>query len=237
MLESPRTFFAKLAQDFAASFYYFAEMMGPILTPILALGLWHRGRMIFLEWRDVFILLLIAGYTAGFAASYPGQRFMLHLVPLTFGWLAMGIVAASTWIARRVRRPKIAPAGFALAIGAGLIAIAVQPLGYDTRGIAEAGKMIASMTSADKIVLSNDVRFAYYAGGYQYFLPPGTKPDLCGWIAAARAEKPASAEFFVALTDKEEPRFGDVAHLGCLRMVHRFPRGDRRHYDLFATVK
>ncbi len=230
LFAAPRLFLTKFASDFVMSFYFMAEALNPLLGVLLLIGLYNRGRAIVTEWADAFLALMILGYISGFAISYTGPRFMVHLIPFTFGWIALGLAASSRWISETLAGRRLHPAFCALAVGAVLIAIAVQNDSYDVRGIRYAGEEIARISSGPRSVVSDDKRFAYYADAQQIFLPPpGEKTDFCAWLAAR------SGQIYVTLSDKEEVHYGVAGGAPCLVHVARYPRGEDRYYDLFKA--
>jgi hypothetical protein len=230
LLAAPRVFLMKFASDFAMSFYFMAEALNPLLGMLLLFGLFIRGRAIATEWTDAFLVLMILGYVSGFAISYTGPRFMVHLIPFMFGWIAIGLAATSQWIGKMILGNRMHPVWCGLAVGAVLIALAVQKDSYDVRGIRYAGEEIARTSSAPRSVVSDDKRFAYYADAQQIFLPPlEAKPDLCRWLSTERGQ------IYVALSDKEEVHYGVAGGAPCLVHVARYPRGEDRYYDLFKA--
>ena len=230
LFTAPRVFLAKFASDFAMSAYFMAEALNPLLGVLLLIGLYSRGRAIATEWADAFLALMVLGYVAGFAISYTGPRFMVHLIPFTFGWVALGLVASAKWIGEALAWRRFDAAWCALAVGIVLIVIAVQNDSYDVRGIRYAGEEIARITSGPRSVVTDDKRFAYYADAQQIFLPPlAAKPDLCQWL------KSAPGQVYVALSDKEESHYGVAGGAPCLVHVARYPRGEDRYYDLFKA--
>jgi hypothetical protein len=230
LLAAPRVFLTKFASDFAMTFYFMGEALNPLLGVLLLIGLYNRGRTIAVEWADAFLALMILGYVAGFAISYTGPRFMVHLIAFTFGWIALGLAAASHWISETLTKRRLHPAWCALAVAVALIAIAMQNDSYDVRGIRYAGEEIARISSGPRSVVSDDKRFAYYADAQQIFLPPlEAKPDFCRWLAAR------SGQIYVTLSDKEEVHYGVAGGAPCLVHIARYPRGENRYYDLFKA--
>jgi hypothetical protein len=227
---APRVFLTKFASDFAMSSYFMAEALNPLLGVLLLIGLYNRGRAIAVEWADAFLALMILGYVTGFAISYTGPRFMVHLIPFTFGWIALGLAVASRCISATLTGRRLHPAWCALAVGVVLISIAVQNDSYDVRGIRYAGEEIARITSGPRSVVSDDKRFAYYGDAQQIYLPPlASKPDFCRWLSGQ------AGQVYVALSDKEEVHYGVADGAACLVHVARYPRGEDRYYDLFKA--
>jgi hypothetical protein len=230
LFAAPRVFLTKFASDFAMSFYFMAEALDPLLAVLLIIGLYYRGRAIASDWADAFLALMILGYVAGFAISYTGPRFMVHLIAFMFGWIALGLVAASQWISETLGGRRLHPAWCAMAVAVVLIVVAVQNDSYDVRGIRYAGEEIARISSGPRSVVSDDKRFAYYADAQQIFLPPlGEKTDFCRWLSGE------PGQVYVTLSDKEEAHYGVAGGAPCLIKIARFPRGEDRYYDLFKV--
>jgi hypothetical protein len=230
LFAAPRVFLTKFASDFAMSSYFLAEALNPLLSVLLVIGLYYRGRAIAIEWADAFLALMILGYVAGFAISYTGPRFMVHLIPFMFGWIALGLALSARWICETLARRRLHPGWCALAVGVVLIALAMQNDSYDVRGIRYAGEEIARISRGPRSVVTDDKRFAYYADAQQIFLPPlETKPDFCRWLSGE------PGQVFVTLSDKEEVHYGVAGGAPCLVHLARYPRGEERYYDLFKA--
>ena len=228
LLTEPRVFLGKLLSDFVMSFYFLAEALTPVLAPLLALGVYRRGREILTRWPDAFLLLMAAFYFCGFSATYTGPRFMTHLIAFMFGWVALGIVELVALIAMIPAARRVSFGWIALVVLIILSAISIQNDSYDIRGIRYAGEEVARLSKAASIV-SDDRRYAFYAGAESISFPEKQPADFCGWITTQRGE------VYVALTDKEETHYGVARGAACLARVARYPRGDNRYIDLFKV--
>jgi Dolichyl-phosphate-mannose-protein mannosyltransferase len=228
---APSLVLRKFARELVLSPYYFVAAMGVLLSAILAWGIAVRGRAILSRWADGFLVLLILFYTAGFAISYPGPRFMLHLVPFTLGWLMLGLDD----LARRVGESALGarvPAG-ALA---GLVAIVLlpqtlTPIGRDLSAYRYAGEEIARTTPGARAVVANDERTAFYADARWVLTPDQPpKPDWCGWLEAR------GDGVYLMVSDKDATRLGIADDLPCLRLIKRYARDRTRHFDLYKVT-
>ena len=181
-----------------------------ILTILLAIGLWRRRREISANFAEAMLALVTAFYIVGFSFSYTGARFMLHLIPFTFGWVMAGLAAVSEGFGRITTRgwlariPRSAPA---IAIALVLLPQTLWPVGYDMRGVRYAGEEIARRSAGKPgAVAARDGRFAYYAGA-DFILLPTAVPDICAWLRAQ------SAPEYLVLDNHDERRAGITAPL------------------------
>ncbi len=229
-LIAPRLFLGKFARELLLSPYYFVAATGVLLSAILAWGIAVRGKAVLGRWADGFLVLLIVFYTAGFAISYPGPRFMLHLVPFTFGWVMLGLDD----IARRLAASSVGSRVPASAI-AGVVAIVLlpqtlTPIGRDLSAYRYAGEEIARDTPGPRAVIAGDQRIAFYADA-RWILTPDRplKPDWCSWLET-RGEG-----VYLMIADKDARRLGIADDLPCLQLVKRYSRDDTRHFDLYKV--
>lgn len=226
---SPRLYLEKVAADSAASAYAFAKAMGPLLSLLMIIGLWSRGREIGRSAGEILLAALVGCYFAGFSLSYTGARFMVHLIPFALGWVVIGIERMTDLIpifatARTWRIPKGAFAGV---VALSLIPQTLWPLGYDMRGVRYAGKDIAKYAAGPRTVVARDGRFAYYAGAQFIELPDVN--NLCRWLEVQ--DRPD----FLIVGNRDERRFNVSADSPCLRFMRRYPRYGSGYYDLYAV--
>jgi hypothetical protein len=226
----PRLYAEKVGQYFIASIYNFAQALEPLLALMLAIGLWVRGRRLFTTPGETFLASIVLFYFAGFALSYTGTRFMVHLIPFTFGWVTAGIIVASKqaaqWLAPRNRKIaySIVPAALAII----LLPRTLWPIGYDMRGMRYAGQDIAHLTEKPAAVAARDGRVAYYAGARLIELPSLPPGDLCGWLHSNRGD-------FLMIGNHDEHFFNVGRALRCLEPLKRYPRYGSAYYDLYAV--
>jgi len=224
----PRAYLHKVAYDLVMSFYYFAEALGPLLTAFLVLGLLVHGREIFDSWSECLLASFVIFYGCGFSLFNTGPRFMVHLIPYTFGWLMIGAARASEWLGRFVLPDRIrAPAALAAIVAVALLPRTLWPLGYDLRGLRYAGQDIARRGESTPGIVARDGRVAFYANGQFIELPTQPRPDLCRWL-----ESEPEARYLMVST-REERSIGDLRALRCLTLIKRYPRFRDSYYDLF----
>jgi Dolichyl-phosphate-mannose-protein mannosyltransferase len=231
IIANPRLYLEKVAGDFFASLYGFIQALGPLLTVLLAVGIWQRGRVLLDNFAEMMLALLTAFYIAGFSFSYTGARFMVHLIPFTFGWVMIGLEAASRAFSRLIagsrfaRLPLCTPA---IAIVLIILPQTLWPIGYDMRGVRYAGEEIAKRSAGrPTAVVARDGRFAYYAGASFILMPVVEVPDFCTWLQSR------SDAGYLVLGNRDERHFGISPATSCVSFVHRYPRYGAGYYDLF----
>lgn len=226
---APWLYLGKIARDLLWSPYFYADALGPLLTVFLAIGVFTRGREILRNYREAYLVALTIFYVVGFAASYTGFRFMLHLVPFAFGWVMVGIERASSWVASLNFGGWRVPASSVLVLVAlAILPRTLLPIGYDQRALRDAGEEIAERGRDQATVISRDKRTAFYAGAHDVYLPIDPKPDLCGWLAGQ--PRPS----YLMLADREEHQLNIDHSTPCLAIVRRYTR-PYGYYDLFAV--
>ena len=230
IFDDPRLYVEKVGQYFIVSIYNFAQALEPLLTVLLAIGIWARGRALFTAPRETFLAAIVLFYFCGFALSYTGTRFMLHLIPFVFGWVAAGIIMLSKQLAqwRRIGSSRIVRAAIPVAITITLLPRTLWPIGYDMRGVRYAGEDIAKMTKGPVTVAARDGRVAYYAGARLIELPPSPPDNVCGWLRSHDGN-------FLMIGNHDEHAFNVTPTLHCLKLLKRYPRYRSGYYDLYAV--
>ena len=233
IMANPGLYAEKVAGDFCASLYGFVQALGAVLTVLLLIGIWRRGRALLNNFGEALLALLTLYYIVGFSFSYTGARFMVHLIPFTFGWVMLGLEAASARLGALLaggRLARVAPGALATAIALVLLPQTLWPIGYDMRGVRYAGEEIARRTGGKPTaVVARDGRFAYYAGASFVLMPEGDVPDFCEWLGAH------GEAGYVALGNRDERRYRITAATPCVSLIRRYPRYGAGHYDLFAV--
>jgi hypothetical protein len=229
IFDYPWLYAEKVAELIVVSLYNFAQALEPLLAVMLAIGIWTRGRTLLATARETFLAAIVLFYFCGFALSYTGTRFMIHLIPFVFGWVAAGIIAMSERVAQwygpstRIVR-AIVPAAIALT----LLPRTLWPIGYDMRGVRYAGEEIAKLTTGPATVAARDGRVAYYAGARLIELPPSPPDDLCAWLRSEHGD-------FLMIGNHDEQAFGVTRALHCLRLLKRYPRYGSGYYELYVV--
>jgi hypothetical protein len=226
----PWLYAEKVGRYFIVSIYNFAQALEPLLTVLLAMGIWARGRDLFATLRETFLAAIVLFYFCGFALSYTGTRFMLHLIPFVFGWVVAGIIVLSEQVALwcKTDSSRIVRAVVPAAIAMTLLPRTLWPIGYDMRGVRYAGEDIAKMTKGPATVAARDGRVAYYAGARLIELPPSPPDNLCGWLRSHDGD-------FLMIGNHDEHAFNVTPTLHCLRLLKRYPRYRSGYYDLYAV--
>jgi hypothetical protein len=248
IFDHPWLYANKVAQCFVVSAYNFAQALEPLLTLMLAIGIWRElfGRpptILKFDGRaggsekaergplpEIFLAAIVLFYFCGFSFSYTGTRFMVHLIPFVFGWVALGIIAvtdqAAQWCGPGSRRIVFALIPAAIVIT--LLPRTLWPNGYDMRGLRYAGEDIARRVHGPAVVVARDGRVAYYAGARLIELPPSPPDDLCGWLDSQRGD-------FLMIGENDERLFNVADNLSCLELLKRYPRYGAGYFDLYAV--
>ncbi len=233
LFAEPKLYMEKVGNSLVTSSYNFVQALDPLLTILLVAGLWQRGRALLDSFAELFLAGVVLFYFCGFALSYTGTRFMIHLVPFTLGWVALGVESVAAiavrWAGAAGWRLPNAAIPFTVALT--LLPRTLWPIGYDMRGIRYAGEAIAGRETKPRDVIAVDGRVAWYAHARFIALPESCPTDLCGWIGTH-----ASAGYLV-LNDRDERRYRVSPAMKCLRLIERYPRGSSGHYDLFDFVR
>jgi hypothetical protein len=231
LFADPKLYLEKTAGDFVRSFYNFEQALGLILTTLLIVGLWMRRSRLLASSGETFLALLTGFYFCGFAFSYTGARFMVHLIPYTFGWVMLGLEACSGALSRAasVHGWRLPQGALAVAIVLILLPQTLWPIGYDMRGIRYAGEDIARRVPGEDAVVGRDGRVAYYAGTRFIALPTGPMSDLCNWLEAQ------DRAGYLLIGDSDERRLDIGRRSGCIEHIERYPRYGVHYYDLYAV--
>ena len=231
LFTDPKLYLEKVGVDFVTSFYNFVQALDPLLTVLLAIGLWTRGRMLIANAAEIFLALLIAFYFCGFALSYTGTRFMVHLIPYTFGWVMVGLATLAEALKRLAadRGWQIPDGATAIALALILLPRTLWPIGYDMRGVRYAGEDIAASTQQPGTVIARDGRIAWYAGAKFVALPQRPAADFCRWLALHNGAS------YVVASNRDETRLGLTRATSCLRFVKRYPRYGSAYFDLYEV--
>jgi hypothetical protein len=178
---------------------------------------------------ESFLVAIVLFYFCGFVLTYTGTRFMVHLLPFIFGWVAAGIILVSETVAQwcRPATDRIAYLIVPAAIGITLLPRTLWPLGYDMRGMRYAGGAIAMMKKPATIA-ARDGRVAFYAGARFVELPPAPPEDFCAWLGARRGD-------FLMIGNRDEHFFNITRNQRCLELLKRYPRYGSGYYDLYRV--
>ena len=224
---SPRAYARKVVLSFGQSCYNFIQALDPLLAAMMVVGLWLRRRGFLMRWHETMLARVVAFYFIGFAFTATGARLLLHVVPFTLGWVAIGIEAVARsfagWRATR-RIPAFAPI---LLIALVLMPRTLWPLESDTRALRKAGLAIAARHTPNATVAARDPRVAFYANANFVRLPTVAGTNICDWLARNGAPN------YLMIESREEARWGGVANTQCLGLIKRYRRRGKLHYDLF----
>ncbi len=228
----PARYLRKVGEDSLGTLIGFIRAMGPAPAILLPIGLWSRGRAIATNFAEAMLMLLTLAYAGGFAISYTGARFMLHLIPYVFGWMIAGLDGASGALAELLERAAkltLPQGALAAAVALTMLPQTLWPIGYDQRGFRYAGKEIARRAAGrPAAVVARDGRVAYYARARFILLDDPPQIGLCRWLEAY----PDAG--YVLLGDRDVRRYRAPAATPCLAPVQRYGRYGKGYFELFA---
>jgi len=229
---APMRYLRKVGDDSLGTLVGFVRAMGPAPITLLPIGLWNRGRTIVANFAEAMLMLLTLAYAGGFAISYTGARFMLHLIPYVFGWTIAGLGVASDALVEFAKRTtKLSPPHGALAVAVALTMLpqTLWPIGYDQRGFRDAGEEIAQRAAGRPIaVVARDGRVAFYAHSRFILLGDPQQAGLCRWLEA----HPEAG--YLLLGDRDVRRYRAPAATPCLAPIRRYGRYGKGYFELFA---
>jgi hypothetical protein len=262
-VDAPFLYMNKTGHYLLISIYNLVQALDPLLAVMLAIGIWARRDTLFGVRRkrskrsseqpagmaisfanggkaaerarlsEIFLAIVVLFYFCGFVLSYTGTRFMVHLIPFTFGWIAAGIRFVSQEVRYWFTRydPRIVQAIVPAAIILMLLPRTLWPIGYDIRGLHYAGLDIAQMKKGSTAaVAARDGRVAYYAGARLIGFPPLPPEDLCGWLRSNTSD-------FLMIGNHDEHLFKVARAVRCLELLKRYPRYGSGYYDLYAVTR
>jgi hypothetical protein len=228
----PMRYLRKVGDDLLGTLIGFVRAMGPAPVILLPIGLWGRGRAIAANFAEAMLTLLTLAYAGGFAISYTGARFMLHVIPYVFGWTIAGLAAASNALERMMDQAAKFPlphGALAAAVALTMLPQTLWPIGYDQRGFRHAGEEIATRAAGRPIaVVARDGRVAFYAHARFILLGDPGQGGLCRWLEA----RPEAG--YLLLGDRDVHRFRAPAATPCLAPVRRYGRYGKGYFELFV---
>lgn len=102
LLPGVSVMFAQLAKALRSEYELLNLVFPPTFVALAALGLfgtaWTRRRALY----ELYLLLFIAAALVGYAVTLPNIRFLVPLLPLTFGWVAAGALRVERWLRKTV---------------------------------------------------------------------------------------------------------------------------------------
>lgn len=145
-----------------------------VLFPFFLVGLWRMRR----KSGDWFVFLVGAGAILPtvlmlYVRLMFSTRYMLTGFLFWAPIIAVGLVAAGTWLARFVPEGRRAAAGWGAvaAIALAFVVHGTRPTGADRRTVIDAGEWIRANSGPRPVILALDRRVAHYADGYSHLAP------------------------------------------------------------------
>ncbi|MBN1254722.1 MAG: glycosyltransferase family 39 protein [Deltaproteobacteria bacterium] len=149
----------------------------PFLLALFGLGWRMKAREFGVEER--YLALLIVVFIAIlFPNLYASGRYHLPAIFLLYLWAGFGFVKIRELIdSKFTRYPKLTAVIPVMILLGTILPISLQPQRLDKIGRKEAGLWLRQQTPTPPLILTDDPRVAYYAGGAYVTIPPGVTPE------------------------------------------------------------
>jgi 4-amino-4-deoxy-L-arabinose transferase-like glycosyltransferase len=162
----PVRYLAQVASDLVPAVGVYFEALYYAYVPFLVLGLWIAVREKFWTKAELLLVGFALFYIFGFALIYVKRRYALQAVPISLGWVAVGMVY--TW--ERLRTNFSARKGTLLTASLGLVflgatlARTLKPVSREKAYVREAGWYLKTQNeTGDLRVAVFDERVTFYA--------------------------------------------------------------------------
>lgn len=177
----PFRYLTKVVSDLPAATRVFFEAVHYSYVPFLLLGLVLIGRDRLRERKDLLLIGFVLLYVYGFALFYVKRRYALQAVPISLGWVALGLC----WLWRILQNSlsRIKALGVGLAIGLALIIgtlpKTLKPVSREKAYVRDAGLYLKGRGTTRRLkVAVFDDRVTFYAHAQTIFLDPRDPSSL-----------------------------------------------------------
>lgn len=190
VLQHPWLYLRKVASDIPAAFGVFFEALHYSYLPFLLFGVYWAIRRN--DWRGPELLLAGSAlfYVVGFALIYVKRRYSLQAVPISLGWVALGICYSwdklhGTFTVRQAR-------WLAACVGAIFLTATLpetlKPVSREKAYVRETGWYLKARNKAGNLTVAVlDTRVAFYAAARAMRLRGIGQAELVGRLRAERA--------------------------------------------------
>jgi hypothetical protein len=196
----------------------------PFLLALFGLG-WRIKAKEFSAEEKYLTLLIAVLIVTFFPLLYASGRYHLPAIFLVYLWAGFGFVKIGELIDKRFTKYRKATAVISVMILLGaMVPLCLQPQRLDKIGRKEVGLWLREHTLAPPIIMADDPRVAYYAGGAYVTIPPAVAPVK---IVNMGMEKGVD---YLVIEEKEgdlSDTFTPFEQQGDLKLVYRHPYGNK----------
>jgi hypothetical protein len=157
----------------------FIEKTYYIPLPLAGFGLWWRVKAKEVSAAGLYLaFLMVVLIISLFPFPQPSGRYHLPAIFLLYLTAGFGFAKVRELIKSRFRRyPWLAAVIPVIIIVGAMLSFALQPQRPDKSGYKEAGLWLQKQSATPPLILTDDPRVAYYAGGEYIAIPPEAKPE------------------------------------------------------------
>jgi uncharacterized membrane protein len=157
----------------------FIEKACPLLFGLALFGLGWRVKARAFSAEERYLALLIGVLIVIFFPNlYASGRYHLPAIFLLYFWAGLGFVKVRELIERRFTRyPRLTAITLVIIILVTILPMALKPQRLDKIGYKEAGLWLREHTLTPPLILTDDPRVAYYAGGEYALIPHEATPE------------------------------------------------------------
>jgi len=196
----------------------------PLFLALFGLGWRVKARAFSTEERYLALLIVVLIIIL-FPNLYASGRYHLPAIFLLYLWAGFGFVKIRELLERRFTRyPRLTAVIPVVILLVTVLPISLQPQRLDKIGRKDVGLWLRERTLAPPLILTDDPRVAYYAGGTYVLIPPEATPDKI--VEKGREGK---ADYLVIEGKGTEisDAFATFEKQGELELVHRHPYGKK----------
>jgi hypothetical protein len=194
----------------------------PLLLALFGIG-WRVKVKEFSAEERYLAFLMVVLIVILFPTLYASGRYHLPAIFLLYLWAGFGFAKVSKLIERRFAKyPRLTMGILAMILLVSILPASLKPQRLDKIGLKEAGLWLRKQVLSPPLILTDDPRVAYYAGGTYLLFPPEARPEEI----VEEGEK-YKADYLV-IEGKETgipDAFAPFEKKGALELVLRHPYG------------
>jgi hypothetical protein len=170
---------SQLGEGFLAIVKRFIEKAYPLPLLLAFFGIGWRVKVKEFNAEEKYLTsLMVVLVVILFPNLYASGRYLLPAVFLLYLWAGFTFVKVSALIERRsARYPRLTIGILATILLVTILPTTLKPQRLDKIGYKEAGLWLRERTLTPPVILTDDPRVAYYAGGEYVLIPPASTPQ------------------------------------------------------------